>query len=94
MKAVYTQAKLNEYNDEDLLKYIGFLFEELKSLDERMKNDDTIAKLVEELKEYKAQHYGDNKKLYKGHLKAARIVAGARGLKFQVPAIFANGDDE
>lgn len=93
MKAVFNQTLMNDYNDSDLLKYIGFLFEELKSLDERMKNDDTIEKLTADLKEYKAANYGDAKKAYRGHLKAARVIAKARDLKFEVPSMYSKEED-
>lgn len=87
MKDIYQEVKMNELADPELLLYIGFLYEELKSIDERLKNDEHIIKILEDLKEYKEQHYLAGKKTYRAHLKAARVIAQARGLKFDVPEL-------
>ncbi len=94
MKAVYHQAGVNTFSDADLLKYVGSVWESIKRLDEAMESDPKIVRMLEELAEYKAQHYLEEKKAYKANLKAARLVAKTRGLKIDVPSINNKGDDE
>ncbi len=94
MKAVYHQANVNTLNDADLIKYIGGIWESIKRVDEAMESDPHIVRVLEELIEYKTEHYLEEKKAYKANLKAARLIAKTRGLKIDVPSINKTGDDE
>jgi hypothetical protein len=71
--------------DEKLLDLLGFLHEEIKNIDERLKVDETIAEMAEELAQYKKENYTDTQKVYKAKLKAVRRHAQTRGLKFTPP---------
>lgn len=94
MKPVFEQAKVNALNDADLLERIGVLWESIKQVDEAMAADPHIVRVLEELAEYKLEKYLEEKKAYKANLKAARLVAKARGLKVDVPTINNRGDDD
>ncbi len=86
------EAQFVNMDDSALLNLIGALWENIKNIDERMKEDVYIQKIEEDLKEYKLQKYVDEQKAYKAKLKASRAMAKARGLKFELPR--RKGDDE
>ncbi len=94
MKPVFEQARVNTLSDEELLDRIGQLWETIKQVDEAMAADPHIVRVLEELAEYKLEKYLEEKKAYKANLKAARLVAKARGLKVDVPTINQKGDDD
>lgn len=81
------QAHIVDLEDEALLSFIGALWENCKALDEQMKADPEVERMEAELKEYKAENYTDAIKAYKAQLRAARILAKARGLRFDFPEI-------
>lgn len=81
------QAHIVGLDDEALLKFVGALYENAKALDEQMKADPEVERLEAELREYKATNYTDAIRTYKAQLKAARVLAKARGLRFVFPEI-------
>lgn len=82
---VVQQAKLADLSNEELLNLIGYLWQELKNIDEQMAADDTLKEMVEEIKDYKDDTYLTRKGAYKGQLKAARALAKVKGLQFKLP---------
>lgn len=83
------QSRFASLSDEELLNMIGYLWQEIKQIDESMADDDSIKAMTEELKEYKDDTYLTRKGAYQGQLKAARILAKLKGLNFKLP-----GDDK
>lgn len=80
------QAHLADLTDEQLLDLVGALWENVKRLDEQMRSDPRVERLENELKEVKAE-FTDDLKLLKAKLKAARMMAKAKGLAFEAPEI-------
>lgn len=78
-------SQMVELPDDALLKMVGSLWENIKQINERMKEDQHIQRVMEELTEYKADKYLDELKHIKVKLKASRALAKARGLKFELP---------
>lgn len=81
------QAHIVDLDDESLLKFVGALYENAKALDEQMKADPEVERMEAALKEYKATNYTDAIRAFKAQLKAARILAKARGVVFDFPEI-------
>lgn len=79
------QARLLDFNDHELLEFLGYCYEEIKNLEERMKNDEEILALEQQLKDLKSARYGDNIREHKAMLRAARALAQAKGLAFNPP---------
>ena len=84
-QTVVEQAKLADLTDEELLNLIGYLWQEIKDLDEAMKSDETLQEMVEEVKTYKDDTYLTRKGAYAGQLKAARTLAKQKRLHFKLP---------
>jgi len=76
------QAHFVDMNDKDLLELLGFLYEEAKNIEERMKSNEHIERLEGELKTYKNEKYLDHQKALKTKLRSVRAVAQAKGLTF------------
>lgn len=87
-QAIVEQAKLANLSDPDLLNFMGYLWQSIKDIDEAMKDDPQIEEMAEELKNYKDETYLTQKSAMQGQLKAARILAKQKGLRFKAP-----GDD-
>jgi hypothetical protein len=87
------QTHLVDLSDNELLDFLGFCYEEIKNLDERMKADPEIIRIEEQLKELKTERYTDSIKALKGQLKAARHLARVKGLKFQIPGKLYGDED-
>ena len=79
------QAHLVNLDDDQLLDYLGFCYEEIKNLEEKLKNDPQILEMEQELKDLKNERYNDSIKGYKAQLRASRALAKAKGLKFKIP---------
>ena len=79
---VTQEAAFVDMTDDALLELLGYLHEEVKNVDERMKADPHIQRVEEELKEFKDENYLDDKKACMQKLKAVRLMAKARNLKF------------
>lgn len=84
-QVVVEQAKLAHLSDPDLLNFIGHLWQTIKDIDEVMADDPEIEEMVEQLKDYKEETYLLRKSALQGQLKAARILAKQKGLKFKLP---------
>jgi uncharacterized small protein (DUF1192 family) len=82
---ILDESRLVTMTDAELVEAVGTLFESIKRLDEQMKSDPEIERMVAELNEYKAGRYLDNKKAMSRKLKAARAHARIRGLQFKLP---------
>lgn len=85
MSNFLAQAHLANLNDQELLDFLGFCYEEVKTLEERLKNDPEIMELEQQLKDLKNEKYADNIKSYKVQLRAARALVKAKGLRFELP---------
>ena len=83
--AAAVERQLIHLSDEELVDRIGTLWENVKRLEEQMRDDADIQELEEQIKEIKHERYLDNRKTYKAQLKAARYLASARGLQFKLP---------
>lgn len=84
-QTIVEQAKLAHLSDGDLLNFIGHLWQSIKDVDEAMKDDPQIEEMTEELKNYKDETYLTQKSAMQGQLKAARILAKQKGLRFKLP---------
>lgn len=84
-QTIVEQAKLANLSDPDLLNFIGHLWQTIKDIDEAMADDPQIEEMTEDLKEYKEETYLTRKSALQGQLKAARILAKQKGLKFKLP---------
>lgn len=80
--SVIQESSFVDMSDDALLELLGYLHEEVKNTDERMKADPEVQRMEEELKEYRDEHYLDDKKAAAQKLKAVRMMAKARNLKF------------
>lgn len=85
MSKVIQEAHLVDLTDQQLIELIGSLWENVKQIDERMKNDTEIEELQARLKELKGIKYLDEQKRYKARLRAARALAKAKNLSIPVP---------
>lgn len=85
-KTMYDQLHMVDLSDEDLLKYVGYLWERLKTLDEKAANDPEIERLTTALADYREAHYLAEKREQRSLLKAARRLCQARGIEFVPPA--------
>lgn len=85
--SLIAQSHIAELTDDKLLDLIAFLYENIKSTEERMKSDEHIIRVEEELKAYKSENYTDQQKAWKAQLKASRSLAKARDLKFDTPEV-------
>lgn len=88
MSKAIQEAQLVDLTDAQLVDLIGTLWESIKQIEERMRNDAEIEALQERLKELKGIKYLDEQKRYKARLKAARTLAKAKGLSVTVPEDF------
>jgi len=87
------EARLVSMTDDELIDLIGKTWEYIKRIDEAMKADAEIERMVNELKQYKDERYLDEKKAFALKLKAARALAKARNLRFTLPARAEAADD-
>lgn len=81
------EAQIVGLTDDELRDLVGYLFESIKRLEEAMKADPDLQQMVDKVRAYKADNYGDERKRLVAHLKAARCQAEARGLTFKFPAL-------
>jgi len=79
------ERQLIHLTDEELVDTIGVLWESVKRLEENMKADGEIQALEEQIKEIKHDRYLDSRKAFKSKLKAARMLAQAKGIQFKLP---------
>lgn len=84
-QTIMEESRLVALTDEQLLELVGALWESVKRIDEAMKADLEIERLLTHLKEYKDDNYLDSKRSYMSKLKAARALAKVRGLRFNLP---------
>ncbi len=79
------EVNIVDLPDDGIKELLGYLFESLKRLEESKKADPDLQQMQERLKEYVRDNYGDETKLLKARLKAARAQAKVRGIKYNVP---------
>lgn len=79
------ESRLVDLSDDQLRDLVGYLWESIKTTDERMKNDPKLAEMQEAMNEYKETHYKEDVRTFKAKLKAARKHAQVRGLHFALP---------
>ncbi len=89
---MYLEAQIVDLPDEALKTLITYLWEAAKRMDEELEADGHIQKVSAELKHYKKEKYLDPKRAYKAKLRAARYLAQARGITFQLPEEIQRGD--
>jgi hypothetical protein len=83
--AAALERQLIHLTDEELVDRVGFLWENVKRLEEAMKGDSEILALEDQIKQIKHERYLDERKAYKSQLKAARMLAQAKGIEFKLP---------
>lgn len=88
MAKIIMEAHLVDLTDDQLVDLIGSLWETIKVIDERMRNDTEIEELQARLRDLKGTKYLDEQKRCKARLKAARTLAKAKGLSITVPEDF------
>lgn len=79
------EAHLVDLTDEELKETLGHTYHSLKNLDESRKNDLELQQLQERVRQYVADNYTDEQKRLKARMKAARALAGARGITWKLP---------
>lgn len=79
------ERQLIDLTDDELVDRIGKTWETIKRLEEQMKSDQEILALEDQIKELKHERYLDSRKMYKAQLKAARMLAQAKGIEFTLP---------
>lgn len=84
-EGIFDEARLVSFTDEQLIDYIGTLWESAKRIDEAMKSDPEIERMQIELKNYKDENYLDNRRDIVRKLKASRALAKVRGVQFTLP---------
>ena len=84
------EAATSSMDDNELVHYIGTLYETLKRLKEHATIDEQVIELKKQLKDYEYEHYGRDTKIATLKLKAARQQAKMRGVVFTIPP----GSDE
>lgn len=75
------QANLNDLNDDQLREFLFHHYHRIKDLEAARKNDPTIMRLKDELREAEAYFNGENR-ISVNAVKAARALCEVRGLKF------------
>lgn len=87
MKAnIIAEATLIDLNDAELKELLGYLHEAVKRLTEDMKKDPDIQQMKAQLQAYMQDNYKEEIKRLNAKLKAARVQAHARGIKWTPPA--------
>lgn len=85
--SVVLESGLVEMTDEELIKHIGALYENIKRYSEAAKNDEELAQLKKEVKDLEYSKYGHHIKTSTLRLKGARNQARLRGIKFELPKL-------
>jgi hypothetical protein len=83
--AAAVERQLIHMSDEELVDFIGKTWENIKRLEESAKADGEIQALEDQIKELKHDRYLDARKSYRAKLKAARHLAQAKGIQFNLP---------
>jgi hypothetical protein len=83
--AAALERQLIHMSDQELIDFVGSTWENIKRLEESMAADGEIQELEERIKELKHDRYLDARKAYKARLKAARHLAQAKGIQFNLP---------
>ncbi len=84
-KEIHKAVSFVEMLEEDLKSFLLSRYEYLKEIDEKQKSDEHLQKLKDAFDDYKDERYTDVRKSTKAEIKAARSVAKARGIKFELP---------
>ena len=79
------ERQLIDLSDDQLLDRIGTLWESIKRLEEAMGSDSEIQALQDQITQIKHDRYLDTRKTYKAQLRAARVLAQAKGLELRLP---------
>jgi hypothetical protein len=83
LKSIMIDVEFNKLSDDDLLTHLGWLYEEIKNLEEGKKSDPVIIALQEKIFAHAEEIYTLPVKDYRKKLKGCRYIAGLRGLKFE-----------
>lgn len=84
-KDILHESQFIELSDVDLKEALGALWERIKQLKESEKSDPDVQQMTERLKTYREDNFISERKELEKHLKAARYVANARGIKWKMP---------
>ncbi len=79
------ELSIVDLSDDALKEFLGYTFEALKRLEESKKADPDLQQMQESLKAYVRDNYGDETKILKAKLKAARAQAKVRGVTYTIP---------
>ena len=84
-KDLLAESQLVDLTDDELKETLGALWERLKALKEAEANDPDAEQMRAQLKAYLDDNYKSERKEVEKRLKAARVIAKARGLKWRMP---------
>lgn len=84
-KPVMEITEANKMNDDELLSLLGWLYDNIKTLEENKKTDETILAYRAKIEEHAETIYTLPIKDYRKKLAGVRYVAQMRGLEFKVP---------
>lgn len=82
-KELFDQSRFLDLDDESLKEQLGFLHEQSKRLKESEKADPEVERLKGELKAYIEDNFRSERKEVDKALKAARVIAKLRGIKWK-----------
>ena len=85
MSRVMMESALVGMSDEELIKFIGALFETIKRNTEAAKVDEELIEMKQAVKDHEYEKYGREVKVAALRLKGAREQAKVRGLVFKLP---------
>lgn len=77
------EARLVDLSDDDLKEILGQTYQDFKNLEELKKSDVQVIKLQNALNEYIQTHYSVKLRSLKARLKAARLIANSRDIRWR-----------
>lgn len=84
-RELLNESQFIDLSDTDLKEALGALWERLKSLKEAEKTDPDVEQMRATLKQYIKDNYSDEVKDVSKKLKAARVIAKSRGIRWKMP---------
>lgn len=84
-RELLNESQFVDLNDADLKEALGALWERLKAIKEAEKNDPDAEQMRAELKLYLEDNFKTEMKDVGKKLKAARIIAKSRGIRWKMP---------
>lgn len=85
MKEYLQEAALVDLTDEELKEFLGYTYHAARNLEEEKKKDPDAQQMRDKLNQYLDDNFNEEIKRHKANLKAARALAGARGIRWKLP---------